>query len=129
MKKISTFITSLLILVSLVCIPVYVDAQVTGKSLGLFPCNGPDCNFSHAIDVVNAIVKTLFIAVLIVTPLLVVKAGYHFIIGGNKPAEREKGRNQLMNIAIGLVIIACSYAVVKLVLSVLINQTTIQTGF
>lgn len=109
-------------------VPTYAGA-VDGQSLKLFPCDGPSCTFNDAISVVNALVKTLFVAVLIITPLLIAKAGYHFIIGGNKPAERDKGRNQLKNIAVGLLIIACSYAVVKIVLSVLIKSTTINVAF
>lgn len=128
MKYFFTHICSLLCLFVLFFIPVYAGA-VTGQSLNLFPCDGPSCTFNDAISVVNAIVKTLFVAVLIITPLLVAKAGYHFIVGGNKPAERQRGANQLKNIVIGLLIIACSYAVVKLVLSVLIKQTSINVAF
>lgn len=134
MKNLFISLGSLLVLSSLVFMPVYASAQTTGKSLGLFPCSGvvdpnvpgsKECTFNDVIKLVDSIVKALFIGIMIVAPLLIARAGYYFLISGNRPTEREKAKNQLLNIVIGLVIVACSYAVVKLVLNVLLSQTTI----
>ncbi len=126
------------------CLPVFTFAMggsggaagggtsgggVTGKSLGLFPCNGPDCTFNDVLKLADNIIKALFFAIMIISPLLIAHAGYLFIISGNKPAERERAKNRLLNLVIGLVIVACSYGVVKLVLSTLLSQTTITTFF
>jgi uncharacterized protein involved in response to NO len=63
--------------------------------------------------------------VLLISPILIAKAGYHYVMSGNNPGERKKANSQLLNLVIGLVIIAGAYVVVKLVLDVLIGQTTI----
>lgn len=129
MKKFIIFFASTTLLLSLIFVPVFAGAQTTGKSLGLFPCKGPDCTFNDVIKLADNIIKTLFIAILIVSPLLIAHAGYLYIISSGKPAERARANARLLNLVIGLVIVACSYAVVKLVLNVLLNPTNVTTFF
>ncbi|MHB1316838.1 MAG: hypothetical protein ACYCZW_03200 [Minisyncoccota bacterium] len=124
MRKFSIFISSTVVLGVFFVFPFVAGAQVTGKSLGLFPCNGPDCNFGHIIALVDSIIKTIFTVILIVTPLLIARAGYYYIISSDKPAERAKANSQLRNIVIGLAIVALSYTVVKLVLTTLVDIKT-----
>lgn len=135
------------------CLPVFAFAMggsggaagggaasggVTGKSLGLFPCTGvvdpkdptsKECTFQDVLSLANNIIKALFFAIMLISPLLIAHAGYLFIISSSNPKERDRARNRLLNIVIGLVIVACSYGVVKLVLSVLLKPTTITTFF
>ncbi|MEY4602528.1 MAG: Type secretion system pilin [Candidatus Parcubacteria bacterium] len=136
MKKFFITLGSLALLASLVFVPVYVGAETTGASLGLFPCNGVvdatkdnsgECTFNDVLKLANSIIKAIFIAILIISPLLIAYAGYRYIVSGGKPAERAKASQQLLNLVIGLVIVACSYGVVKLVLNVLLSPTTITT--
>lgn len=129
MKKFLISLGSFAILMSLIFVPVFVGAETTGASLGLFPCNGPDCTFNDVLKLADSIIKTLFFAIMIISPLLIAYAGYRYIMSGGQPAERAKASQQLLNLVIGLVIVACSYAVVKLVLNVLLKQTTITTFF
>lgn len=140
MKK---FLTGLCITLSLFTIFVTpAFAQVTGESLGLFPCDpapgknadgtpkpAEECTFNHVLELADNIIKALFFAIMIIAPLLIALAGYRFLISGSRPAEREKAKNQLLNLVIGLVIVACAYGVVKLVLNVLLSPTTITTFF
>ncbi len=129
MKKFFITLGSLALLASLVFVPVYVGAETTGASLGLFPCDGPNCTFNDVLTLANNIIKALFFAIMLISPLLIAHAGYLFIISSSNPKERERARARLLNIVIGLVIVACSYGVVKLVLSVLLEPTTITTFF
>jgi len=129
MKKFFITLGSLALLASLVFVPVYVGAETTGASLGLFPCNGPDCTFNDVLKLADNIIKALFFAIMLISPLLIAHAGYLFIISSSNPKERDRARNRLLNIVFGLVIVACSYGVVKLVLSVLLEPTTITTFF
>lgn len=132
MKSFFVFLASAVVLMLIISIPFVAVAQntgVTGQSLGLFPCNGPDCNFGHVIILANKVINALFVIIMIIAPILIARAGYYYLISSDKPAERSKANGQLQNLVIGLVIIACSYAVVKLVLGVLINQTTLSVTF
>lgn len=129
MKKFFITLGSFAILASLVFMPVYVSAETTGASLGLFPCNGPDCTFNDVLKLADNIIKALFFAIMLISPLLIAHAGYLFIISSSNPKERERAKARLLNIVIGLVIVACSYGVVKLVLNVLLKPTTITTFF
>lgn len=116
-------------------IPFWVGAQtaptggVTGQSLGLFPCNGPDCTFQHVVELANKIINALFVIIMIIAPLLIARAGYYYVISSDRPTERAKANSQLTNLVIGLVIVAGAYAIVKLVLSVLINPTNLSVTF
>ncbi len=138
MKKIFITLGSLALLASLVFVPVYAGAQTTGKSLGLFPCNGVvdatkdnsgECTFNDVLRLANNIIKAFFVAIMIISPLLIAHAGYLFIMSSSNPKERERAKARLLNIVIGLVIVACAYGVVKLVLDTLLNQTKITTFF
>lgn len=119
----------MLFLVVMVITPVIVGAEVTGATLGLFPCDGPDCTFQHVVQLANKIINALFIIIMIIAPVLIARAGYYYIVSSDKPAERAKANGQLANLVIGLVIVACAYFIVKLVLSVLINQTNLSVTF
>lgn len=112
-------------------LPLLVSAQTTLEGFGLFPCDGvtKECTFQDLITVANGIINVLFFAVVIISPILITIAGYHYIISSDKPAEREKANGRLKNLVIGLVIIACAYAIVKLVLSILIEQTNLSVTF
>lgn len=137
MKKFLISLTSTAFLMSLVFVPVFVGAApVTGESLGLFPCNGVveegkknsgECTFNDVLKLADNIIKAIFIAILIISPVLIAYAGYRYIMSGGKPAERSKASQQLLNLVIGLVIVACAYGVVKLVLNALLSQTNITT--
>lgn len=110
---------------AVVFLPLIASAQKkTLVDFGLFPCDGPDCKFEHLITVANGIINALFFAVMIISPILIALAGYRYIISSDQPAERARANGQLKSLVIGLAIIACAYAIVKLVLNVLIGQNT-----
>lgn len=143
MKKFFIILGSFALLASLVFVPVYVGAQttpkaVTGESLGLFPCSGvvdpkdstsKECTFNDVLKLADNIIKAIFFAIMLISPLLIAYAGYRYIVSGGQPAERAKASQQLLNLVIGLVIVACSYGVVKLVLNTLLQPTVIKTFF
>ncbi len=111
--------------------PVFASAQTTLEGFGFFPCDGvtKECGFNDLITVANGIINVLFFVVILIAPLLIVRAGYYYVISSDKPAERTKANGQLRGLVIGLAIIACAYAIVKLVLSILINQSSLSVKF
>lgn len=131
MKKNFIFLVSICVWGSLFFLPLVTSAQTTLVDFGLFPCDGvtKECTFNDLVTVANGIINALFFAVMLIAPLLIARAGYYYVISGDKPAERAKANGQLKGLVIGLVIIACSYAIVKLVLSVLIKQTNLSVEF
>jgi len=110
---------------------------VDGQSLGLFPCTGvvkdgdstsKECTFNDVVKLVDRLVNALMVIVLIISPLLIIRAGYYYVISSNNPGERKKANAQLLNLVIGMLIIAGSYTVVKLVLDTLIGQTNLSSS-
>lgn len=127
-----------LLLSTLVFVPIVVQA-VDGQSLGLFPCTGvvkdgdsdpnnKECTFNDVVKLVDRLVNAGMIIILLISPLLIVRAGYHYVMSANNPGERKKANTQLLNLVIGMLIIAGSYTVVKLVLDTLIGQTNISSS-
>lgn len=131
MKKNFISLVSICVWGSLLFLPLVTSAQTTLVDFGLFPCDGvtKECTFQDLIAVANGIINALFFAVVIISPVLIVIAGYRYIISSDQPTERARANGQLKNLVIGLVIIACAYAIVKLVLNVLISQTTLSVTF
>jgi hypothetical protein len=130
MKKISTLSISIFVWGLMMISPVLAFAQKkTLADFNLFPCDGPKCTFKDLITVANGIINALFFAVIIISPVLIAIAGYRYIISSDQPAERTKANGQLKSLVIGLVIIACAYAIVSLVLKVLIDQSNLSVTF
>lgn len=130
----STFVA--LILSMFVFVPAVVYA-VDGQSLGLFPCTGvvdsedaesKECTFNDVVKLVDRLVNAGMIIILLISPLLIIRAGYHYVMSANNPGERKKANTQLLNLVIGMLIIGGSYTVVKLVLDTLIGQTNISSS-
>ena len=99
--------------------PVY--AATNGVTLGLFPCNGPDCTFDSVLKLAQAIVNGVTIILLLISPLLIARAGYYYIMSAQNPGERKKANQMLLNIIIGLIIVLSGWTIITLILKIFLN--------
>lgn len=100
----------------LVSIP-FVAVAAAGESFGTV-CNGPDCDFSKLILLVNKIINFLLYKISI--PLVAIGfmyAGARLILYPNKETEWKKTKEMFNDIATGFGIMLGIYVLMKLVLS------------
>lgn len=84
-------------------------------------CDGPDCQFCHAVQGLNIIIDFLIYAGGLIATALVLWVGFLFLTSGGSTSQREKAKKILWNAVIGLVITMSAYLIVDLVISSFIN--------
>lgn len=89
-------------------------ASVTGgkrySSSGL-----PICDFGEVIRQINHLINFAFKIILPIIFCIILWAGFLFLTG--KPGDRDKAKNALQNIVIGIFWMAAAFLVIKLILS------------
>jgi hypothetical protein len=81
------------------------------------PCNGPECNFDHLIQLANNIIKFLMFKVAV--PLAAIGlmwTGGNLIINQNKEGAWNEAKSGFSSIAIGFLIMLSAYLVIKTIL-------------
>ncbi|HTE49056.1 MAG TPA: hypothetical protein VK675_04070 [Candidatus Paceibacterota bacterium] len=133
MSKFITFIFILLMLIT----PVFSSAQ-TNTSQGLVPCgkvtpsattvNGVaykagevvQCGFNDLMTLINTVIKfILFDLVVPIAAIMFFYAGFELVTSGGSTEKRGVAKKVFTNAAIGLVIAAAAWLIVKTILSIL----------
>jgi len=106
----------IILILSLIIFPVFVQAA------GLVPnCGGigqPVCTFCDLFILFNNVIK--FIMVDLVPPvavLMLVVGGIMYFFAGTSPSVLTKAKSIITSVAIGLIIIFCSWIIVNTVLT------------
>ncbi len=90
------------------------------NGLGLIPCDNiaTKCNFSQFMNLINTIIHFLLFDLSIpVAAVMFAYAGFLMITAGGEAAQaRTKAKNIFTNAAIGLVIMATAWLIVKTIL-------------
>jgi hypothetical protein len=110
MKKIYLPII-LFCLLSIIFVPVLVKA-------GIVPCNGPDCTIDKFFEMLGGIYN--FIVKDIATPLAVIAVtvgGILMLISAGNPNLMSTGKKVFYSGIIGLVLVFCSYLIIKFILT------------
>jgi hypothetical protein len=119
MKKNTLFLSAFLFLTVFFALPV--SAAINGVTLGLFPCDGPNCTFDSVLKLAQAIVNGTTLILLLISPLLIARAGYFYIMSAQNPGERKKANQMLLNIVIGLIIVLSGWTIITLILKIFLN--------
>lgn len=116
-NKIFIFILTL----ALVVLPVFVFAQNDDALVQCGRGNGPECSFNDALGMINRVINfTLKNLVLPIAAIMFAYAGFLLITAGGEAAHaRQKAKEIFTNTAIGIVIAAGCYLIIKFFLSVL----------
>ncbi len=91
----------------------------------LYPCSGTDCNFSHLIMLVKGIFSRLLKYAFILAPILISYAGYLYLTSYQNPGDRNKAKNILQDIAIGLAVMILAWTIISLFLKIFANDQVI----
>jgi Type IV secretion system pilin len=117
--KTKTFILATFLFSAVFVFPHVVLAQ-SGNSL--VPCTD-SCDFNSFLTLINNLINfmitTLFIPIVV---LLFMYAGFKYITAQGNPAKRANLKKMVGNIVIGMILVLCSWLIVKTVLSVLLRD-------
>lgn len=102
--------------------PVFSFAQEVKKDLGLIPCNqGAECDFKAFLTLINNVIR--FILVYLAVPICAIMfaySGFLLVTAGEETASaRTKAKDIFTNAAIGLLLVAGAYLIIKTLLSIL----------
>lgn len=93
------------------------------KGNGLVPCKDT-CDFNDILQLVNNLITflitTLFIPIVI---LLFVYAGYKYITAQGNPSKVADLKKMVWHIVVGMLLVLCSWLIVKTIISILSNDT------
>lgn len=76
-------------------------------------CSGTDCNFCHAVDLINAIVKWLFLVLAVIFGIIALIAGFRFVISAGNPGSISQAKQMLTNALIGLFIVLAAWITIN----------------
>lgn len=101
--------------------PEQVKADKEGN--GLVPCKNT-CDFNDVLQLVNNLIvfliKELFIPIII---LLFMYAGYQYITANGNPAKVANLKKMVGHIVLGMLLVLCSWLIVKTLISILSSDT------
>ncbi len=125
MKKLFSYTIIILIICCASAIPLVMAAAdnsgiVSPVGQGLIPCDGPECTINHVMILLNNLMNFFFNTLLL--PLFVVMVlylGYSYITAMGKPGQHAKLGSMAMHMFLGLLLMLCSWLIVKIILSVL----------
>lgn len=101
--------------------PIALQADAQG-GLGLIPCDDT-CNFNDIMQLINNLITflitTLFIPIIII---LFMYSGFKYITAQGNPAKIGNIKKTVIHIVVGMLLVLCSWLIVKTVLSVLVKD-------
>ncbi len=89
---------------------------IFAQAAGLVPCSGPDCNVDSIWTLINNVIGVLSPIILSIAFALIVWAGILMITAGDDASKFTKGRNIILAVAIGILIIfIAKFAIISFV--------------
>lgn len=89
---------------------------------GLVPCTDT-CGFNDVITLINNIITFLITQLFIpIVILLFVYAGFKYITAQGNPAKVANIKKMVLHIVLGMILVLCSWLIVKTVLGLLLRQ-------
>jgi len=92
--------------------------SLSGK---LVPCDETNepCNFNKFLDLINNVLKFVFVdLVLPIAAIMFAYAGFELVTSGGSTEKKSKAKSIFTNVAIGLIVAAAAFLIVKAILSI-----------
>ena len=107
--------------------PQVVNAQPisptnTYGNEGLIPCNGPDCNACHVVELANRVMNFLITIMSIIGVLVMVIAGFKMVTSGGNTASWESGKKMFGSVVIGIILVLAAWLIVDTILKILTEE-------
>lgn len=107
--------------------PEQIAADKVGN--GLVPCRDT-CTFEDILSLINNLITflitTIFIPIIII---LFMYAGYKYITAGGNPAKIANLKSMIKHIVVGMLLVLCSWLIVKTVITILASDEVGATQF
>ena len=104
------FVTGMFVLV-----PFFAFAQIV-------PCDGPNCNFNHLVNLVANIVDFITMISVFVATLLFGWAGWLYVTAGGKPDQIKKAHGIFTTVFWGFVIILTAWLIVNTITNAFLDK-------
>jgi hypothetical protein len=89
---------------------------------GLVPCNGPDCNFSSFVTLINnAITLFLYLAISLAGVTFMI-AGAKILLNPGNAGKRSEALGMFKKTIIGMVIVLVAWLVIHTIVGLLVNK-------
>jgi hypothetical protein len=95
-------------------------ALAQGK--GLIPCEGPDCNFGHFVQLINNVMGFLLMIAIPAAAVLFSWAGFKYLTSAGDASKVKAARGVIMNVFVGLSIALAAYLIVNLLTNFFLGQ-------
>lgn len=131
--KINAFV-QLLAIIFTMATPVFVFAQgASTPGTGItYECQRQDaatgttvygdCGYADLIAAVKRVIDWMIIFVLEFSVVVIVYAGFNYMISGDNPGKRAEANKMLTKVAIGIFFTLAAWLIVNLIASVLLTQ-------
>lgn len=114
MKRVTKKFIIFLIIFLVLLLPIFSFAA------GLIPCNGTDCDFTAFMNLINKVISfILFNLAVPVAAIMFAYAGFKLVISGGSPEARTKAKDIFTNAAIGLILAAAAWLIIRTILLIL----------
>lgn len=111
----------LLILVSITALPALA------LSAGLVPCNGPECQACHLVELAQRVLKWLIGVMASVIALVFAMGGFKMVTAGGDTGAVSGAREMMKNAVIGFIILLSAWLIVDTVLKTFVKGSALGT--
>lgn len=99
------------------CAPLLVFGQE-----GLVPCDGPECDFGHLMELIQDILNFLIAIAIPIAAVMFAYAGWLYLSGGGNQEKIKQAHKIFGSVVIGIVLVLTAWLIVNTLLSVLTGQ-------
>lgn len=99
-----------------IILPVFVVLSLFFLQIALVKADTTNANYDQILQPITAVYNLVKYAVTIIAGLVLLFAGITYITSGSDPMKRDKAKNMIMYVLIGLAVIWAAPFIVKLVL-------------
>jgi len=97
-----------------------VGGIVSPDGDGLIPCDGADCTFNSAIQLLDNLMSFFFTTLLLpIFVVMIMYLGYSYLTADGKPGQHARALSMAKHMVMGLLLILCAWLIVHTILSIL----------
>ncbi|MFP4022848.1 MAG: pilin [Candidatus Paceibacterota bacterium] len=104
---------------------VFLSPILVNAGGGLIPCDGPDCNFCHFIQLGQNLIEFLVIVAIPLAAIAFAWAGFTYMTSGGNQQKVAQAHGIFTKVAIGLVLVLGAYLIVDLIITALTEHDSV----
>ena len=111
------------IVLSLVFFGFFLLALPDQSYAQIVPCNGPNCQTCHFIQLGNNLLRWIIGAMVSICGIVIVVAGFKLVMSGSDSGARSSAKGMITNAIIGFIILLAAWLIVDTVLRTFVGGT------